>query len=353
MLLYPPATMGDPSFADLFGMGLADSGGGTTLAVDNLRYPAATMGDASFLALFGPDDSTDLPGNFVIVSGSRLPNDSSAIVGGTAYLRHLETSTDGVTTFTIANPTVSILQPDNSFYGGSVGIQTIPGFTSLTQELRAIWTPSQGGDHLVKWSFSINGITIDRVETYFVAWTDVASTVRRRLRESSTSLPDVDIDAEVAVTVRQLIDRFTSLQQAGGYAGLVGLDQERFDTATAYMTALRMRMYRAKVVPIGELTGIKMNNTDFRYTSLVAPGQLSIEQEWMNEALLSLGRVRLVQQDYASAAASWSPFTISGPTRTNIANGQVQTLLTNVLQSLSDTWDTAPNAMDLASSQQI
>lgn len=53
MLLYPAATMGDPSFTDLFGMGLSSGGGGASLAVDNLRYPAATMGDASFLALFG------------------------------------------------------------------------------------------------------------------------------------------------------------------------------------------------------------------------------------------------------------------------------------------------------------
>jgi hypothetical protein len=203
-----------------------------------------------------------------------------------------------------------------------------------------------GGSHRVTWAFTVGGLTIERVELYFVAWTDVWATVRRRLREVSITLPDTDIDAEMTVTVRQLVDRFVLLQQQGGYEGLLGLDQERFDTAAAYLTALSMRFYRMKTVPIGEVAEVKLNQNMFSFSGRNVPVQNSLEDIWLKEALLSLGRVTAVQQMYASAASSFKPFLVSGPTRTKIANGHYQTLLSGIIELLSDHWNDGNDAPD-------
>jgi len=282
------------------------------------------------------------PAVFVVVNGSRLPNDSSVTVGSSAFLRHQELSTDGVTAFTITSPSVEILQPNGVPYTGISSIQAIPGGAAISQELRAVWTPQMGGPHVVNWSFSVNGLNIGRTEEYFVGWTDIPSVVRRRLRETSTSLPDVDIDAEVAVTVQQLIDRFVELQRVGGYQSLAGLDQERFDTCAAYLTAISMRFYRMKMVPIGELSTVKLNQNSFSFTPGQEKGEVSIEAKWLQEALLSLGRVTLVQQAYAAAANSFKPFVVSGPTRYKEQTGHIETLMSGVLRLLSDRWDDTP-----------
>jgi len=282
---------------------------------------------------------------FDILVGSRLPNSSSLVVGSSCWLRHQETSLDGATIFTVSGMSAVILQPDGSVFGGAVSISAVGG-EATTCELRALWTPTMGGMHRVTWSFTAGGTAIERVEIYFVAWTDVWAIIRRRLRESGTSLPDVDIDGEIAVTVRQLVDRFSLLQAQGGYEGLSGLDQERFDTAAAYLTAISMRFYRMKTVPIGELSSVKLNQNTFQFASQQQKGEVSIEEQWLHEAIVSLGRVTAIQTMYASAAASFKPFLVSGPTRYKLSQGHYQTLLSETLTLLTDRWDDGVGAPD-------
>lgn len=311
-------------------------------------YHAPVLRNASNVAgWFGRTQASSvIVSAFVLVAGSRLQNDSSLIVGGSAFLRHLETSVDGLTTFQVSGASVNILQPDGTLYSGALSVQTFSSSAALTQELRAVWTPAMGGMHRVEWTFQVSGVTITRVEQYFVAWTDVWSIIRRRLRETSMSLPDVDIDSEVTTTVRQLVDRFSLLQQQGGYEGLVGLDQERFDTGAAYLTALAMRYYRMKTVPIGEVQTVKVGPNEFGYRQGQQAAEQSIEDVWLQEGLLSLGRVTAIQTTYASAASSFKPFVVSGPTRHKLQQGHYETLMSSVLRLISDRWNDGEDAPD-------
>jgi hypothetical protein len=288
---------------------------------------------------------TGLP-QFVLLAGSRLAGDGSTVAGASAFLRHLETSVDGATQFGLTDAAVSIRQPDDTIYSGVAPVQVLPDGAALTQELRTVWQPVMAGPHEVVWTFRALGTELRRVETYFVSWTDVASVIRRRLRETSTTLSDVDIDAEVAVTVQQLVDRFVLLQQDGGYAGLAGLDQERFDTAAAYLTALSLRYYRMKAVPLGEISSVRLNEHTFQFTSGQQKGERPIEQQWLDEALVSLGRVSRVQQEYAASAASFKPFLVSGPTRHKLNTGHYETLMSSVLRLITDRWDDGVDSPD-------
>ncbi len=236
----------------------------------------------------------------------------------------------------VSAPQLTAARPDGTVQQLSVAVTGSQPGTQHT--LSALLPVTMAGKWHLLWSYNTSdGQTLLETETHFAGYTDMGALVRRRLNESTATLADTDLDPELEFTVRTLIDRFTALQQAGGYGGLTGQDQERFDQAAGLLTAVRMYQYRTKPVPTAQVQQVKMGQNAFVFgAAKQTTGELT--SAWKQEALLALGRVSLVQQQFAAAAASFKPFQASGPTRYQKSQGGIETLMGGVIRLLTDDW---------------
>jgi hypothetical protein len=255
----------------------------------------------------------------------------------------------GVACVTISSATLAVTKPDGTVLSPAPAVTFAPSGAAASHAFKAPLTPGQGGAYRLVWSYTRgDGQVFNRVENRFASWTDIGALIRRRLRETPATMPDSDFEAEVAILVRTLVDRFLLLQQAGGYNGLAGLDQDRFDQGVALLTAAKLRMTRRKATPVGDLAEVKLTQgSEYRFTTPSMPGP-RLESEWVAEALLSLGRVTLIQQIYAASAASFQPFAVSGPTRNSRQAGNTETLLSGVIRLITDDWALTPDNQDQA-----
>lgn len=230
-----------------------------------------------------------------------------------------------------------VTRPDGALISPMPLVTVLPTGSALAHNFTATIPATITGVYLLAWHLAFSdGEVLDRNEVRVCTYSDIGGLVRRRLQESTSTLVDGDLDPEVWAVIRTLQDRFTALQIAGGYDSLVGLDQERFDWAVGLVTALRLRPTRAKVVPVGELAQIKLGQSSFVYSDGRAGTPL--EQQWLQEAVISLGRVSVIQSQFQAAASSFQPFRISGPTRFAVQQGSVETLLGGVIRLLTDHW---------------
>ncbi len=232
---------------------------------------------------------------------------------------------------------LTVTVPNGSILSPAPVVTVSPTGSALAHTFIVSIAAAFTGVYRLSWHLAFSdGEVLDRNEVRVCTYTDIGGLVRRRLQESTASLMDVDLDPEVWAVIRTLQDRFTALQIAGGYNSLVGLDQERFDWAVGLVTALRLRPTRAKAIPVGELAQIKLGQSSFVYSD----GRVGIplEQQWLQEAVISLGRVTVIQNQFQAAATSFQPFRISGPTRFATQQGSVETLLGGVIRLLTDRW---------------
>lgn len=254
------------------------------------------------------------------------------IVNDTSLLTRQETHAHRES---VSSVTAAVILPDGTTLSPAPAVTSQIGGPDIAHLFTFVLHPTQAGPYRVTWTLSLSdGQTLDRVETHFACWTDVGALVRRRMQETPATLTDADLAPEVAFTVRTLVDRFVPLRLAGGYSGLTGLDQDRFDTAAALLTAVGLRPSRPKQTPVGEVGSVTLEQQEFRFST--GPPGPSLESQWREEALLALGRVTVIQAAYASAAASFQPFTVSGPTRFARTQGEIETLLGGVIRLLTD-----------------
>lgn len=249
----------------------------------------------------------------------------------TATIRHQETSADGVSTFTISSPTLTVLKPDGTSITPDVTVS--PGTASATQVLTATVPFDVAGNYRMKWSFDIGAQTLTRIEDYFTFWTDVPAMVRRRMQNTITQLPDSEIEAEFNTMQRMINDSYTTL---GGYSNLSGLDQERFDEGVGILVALRMRQYKPPTSPVGFISQwkIQQNSLSFKQNEGRKPAR-NQEEIWLDEAYTALGRVSAIQAVYNTMKANFHFMTVSGPTRS--ANQfQTESLFSFVARLLTD-----------------
>jgi hypothetical protein len=260
---------------------------------------------------------------------------------------HAPTPDTGTAAVTIASASLTVTRPDGTLLSPSPTVRWSPATSGAEHVFIASLTPSQGGAYRTIWGYSqSDGQTFDRPVEYFASWTDVGGLIRRRLRETRESLPDREIEQEIAFMTRTLVDRFVLLQNAGGYSGLVSLDQERFDQGMGLLVAAKLRRTRRKQTPVGELAEVKLSQgSEFRFGT---PGVATktLEQEWIDEAMLALGRVTVIEQSYGSLASSFLPFQVSGPTRNSKSQGNTETLLSGVIRLLTDCWALTPDNDD-------
>ncbi|CCW36210.1 hypothetical protein CTKA_01688 [Chthonomonas calidirosea] len=267
------------------------------------------------------------------------------LVGDTQTISHSETFSVAAM---VAGASASLVRPDGT----------------LQNDLSVSWTPTGAGtsfifstqvaaplpgEYRLTWTIHLgDGQVLNRSEGHFATYTDVGALIRRRLNETVLSLPEADLDAEVTYTVRSLVDRFVPLQMAGGYGGLIGLDQVRFDRAMGLLTALRLRASRAKSVPIGEIGRVQLGQNGFQFANAQGNGLKPLEQQWLEEALIALGHVSPIHALYQSAAASYKPFVVSGPTRNAQCQGALETLASGVIRLLTDAWQVGTPPEDYA-----
>jgi hypothetical protein len=252
------------------------------------------------------------------------------IVGETRTITRVETKDAA---FSVANATLVVVQPDGTNPTQEPTI-TVTGNATTAVTLSALLHPTQAGQHRVTWTFDVGTETYDRVDFYAATWTDMAGSIRRRLQKDSTSLPDTTLDPEVDWVIRTLLDRFTCL---GKYASLTGLDQDRFDQAVALLVAAKLRPFLPKSAAAGELLTIRQDDVtqQFAPTGRKLTG---LEDDWITEATLALGRVTCIQALYAANAAAFQPFKLAGPTRNNRSQGNSETLLSATIRQITDAW---------------
>jgi hypothetical protein len=158
-----------------------------------------------------------------------------------------------------------------------------------------------------------------------------------RLQRDLSQLPYVDVALEVRAISHRLVSRFISLATLGGPEALVGADADFYAEAVGLMAAVRLRPFLAKQTPTGEVERVKVNQNEFQFTN---PDRTEkpVEQIWLEEATLALGRVNCIRQAYQAAAASFSPFALSGPTRAAKERGCLETLMASTIRLLTDDW---------------
>lgn len=152
------------------------------------------------------------------------------------------------------------------------------------------------------------------------------------LQETEATLPYGSLNPYILSAINGLLAVYPGL---GSYAGLQGTDLSFFEEGVALLVAVRVRPARVKRVQTGDVSQIKQGPVEYSY----APGRVpkgSLEEQWQESARLALRRVSAIHAVIAARAASFSPFVIAGPTRASEAAGNVTTLLSSVIRSLSE-----------------
>jgi hypothetical protein len=245
-------------------------------------------------------------------------------------VQHEET---GGTAFTFTStPTLAVTLPDGTLLSPAPTVTVTPGISALVQTLSAVVPFATGGAYRLAWSMHVGSDNpIIRTEDYFAFWTDVPALVRRRLLRDAATLLSSDIEAEAVLTVRRLLTVWICLVS---YNALSGNDRGFFDEALALIMAARMADY-LPTLATGAVIQQKEMDEEVSYSDLDRNRKRRSQAEvWAEEAAAALGQIACIKA--SRAASSFQPFRVSGPTRTAIAAGCPETLLTSVLRLLSD-----------------
>ena len=257
------------------------------------------------------------------------------IVGDTSLA---STTITTATSVTLSGVTLVVTLPGGTTLSPNPTVTVTPTQANLTHTLTAAVPATTGGKYGLQWTVTTsNGQTLVVNQVAYASYTDVAGLIRRRLNETMQTLEDTDIDPEYEFTSRTLFDRFVPLQTLGTYSSLTGLDQERFDQGAGLLTAARLYQYRAKAVATGNVSQVKMGQNAFVFEPSKHTGK-TLQDEWKAEALLAIGRVSVVQAQFQSAATSFKPFMVSGPTRYVKSQGEIETIMGGIIRLLTDDW---------------
>ena len=287
------------------------------------------------------------------------------IVSETIRLRHVEIQVDPVTgqpaPFAATAPVVVVTAPDESTLTPAVrmdlGSASDPGSRAVVFSF--LLTPALGGAYRCALSYTDrDGEAITRLLTFFATWTDPAPLLATRLQQ--VLAPDV-LEPEFASVARKLLSRFVcignppgSTPPVGLYQGLTGDDRAYFDEAVLLAVCarlvgpLRTQGQASDIVQkkIGDVQTHFADQTRERLEERGSPGDYGAgpggysgtneRVRWLRESAEALGKVSCIAQYFAARRAAFSPFVLSGLTRTQKAMGGGRTLLGQVIDLFTD-----------------
>jgi hypothetical protein len=210
------------------------------------------------------------------------------IVGEVRPARRTET---GESAFVFdTTPEIEVTLPDGELVDPAPTVSVSPATSALVQTLSASISWSQGGAYTLKWSMDIGAQDpILRIDTYFAAWTDVYSLIRRLLRKSVSQVPDEWIDAELSHLSGALLTDWTCIGDS--YNAIDAEDRPHFDRAMAKMVAYRLKGI-LREGPDGQITKRREGDTEYTFADAAKAGK--IEDLWLQEAWNDFGRISCV-----------------------------------------------------------
>jgi hypothetical protein len=236
------------------------------------------------------------------------------IVGEVRPARHTETASAAFVFDEL--PTVEVTLPDGEIVDPAPTVSDVsedPGFgvENLTHILSAPVSWSQGGAYTLRWSMVQDGqAPIIRIETYFAAWTDVYTLIRRLLRRSVSQVPDEWIDAELAYLTTSVLADWTCIGET--YNAIVAADRGSFDRAMAYMVAAQLKATLREGID-GQIVERQEGDTRYKFAEAAKSGK--IEDQWLNEAWGAFGRIGCVADVITATRSSLRIFSLSGRRR--------------------------------------
>lgn len=236
------------------------------------------------------------------------------IAGETRTVRHTETA-EAAFTFD-GTPTLAVTQPDGTALSPDPTVSVSPGTADETQTLSAPVAFDQAGVYRFAWSMAIGDEDpITRIETYFAAWSDVYTEIRRLLSRSALQLPDAAIDPTLARITRRLIALFPCLVS---YNALTGEEQAFFDDALLHFAAAALRPTLSSVAT-GEVKRRKQRDQEIEYAVSGSSGSANLTKDWETYAWEQLRFIACIGYttplDTEGVTLVLQPTSILSPTR--------------------------------------
>ena len=171
-------------------------------------------------------------------------------------------------------------------------------------------------------------------------WTDDAlKFTQARLQTDPSTVPTIDWKLEIQSISNALADRYESvLEETGGVDGLSDKDKLFWAEGVGNLVALRLRPVIARNVANGDIVSVKLAQQEFHFAGNPRSGKPA-EQQWLDDAVLAIGRVSPIRALYRAAAAAFNPFLLSGPTRAAKSTGLHETLMSGLVRLLTDDWN--------------
>jgi hypothetical protein len=257
----------------------------------------------------------------------------SLIVGGVNQVRYTETAADGVTTSTLSAPALVVTKPDGSALSPAATVTDSAVGAAVTHILTSTaFSIDQGGRYKLRWSATRGTETIIRLSEAWAYWTDAPALIRSRLQKTALELSDDSIDREFSRIARMVLDRYACL---GTYNSLTGEDRDYFDDAIALMAAYRLKPLVTVGGAAGDLVELKEGDVSQKWSG-GGTSAVSERDMWAKEAAAALGQVSCVKEQVTDRAAAFSPFVVSGPTRSARGRGFPEGLYSYVSRLLVD-----------------
>jgi len=232
-----------------------------------------------------------------------------------------------------SSPVLTLTDPTGAAGSGSSAAAT-PGVTaSLTQVLQALGAFPLAGPYTFSWTFTDGTQTWVRSQQRFSFYNNVAQRVRNRMQRPITLLGDVFLETEYNSIWNIFKQNFPACPT---YNAIATTDQIYLEEGLSILCALRLRRFTARTTPVGEISGYKVQQTEYTFNN--APTNhttLDADHQWMLDAYEQLQKVSFVASVYATQKAAFHVFTVSGPTRNRIKTrpdslfGIVASLLTD------------------------
>jgi hypothetical protein len=213
----------------------------------------------------------------------RLP-DSGGLVNETIVFKHTESASisTGPVPFSVSSATVSIQTPNGTI---SPGVTVIPGGSSEQQLLQALVSEAAAGVYTVTWTMvDGQGQTVQRTESYFVAWTDLYGQVRSILRRNADVLQNSDIDLAAVRIIIDLTGPGMYQDELPDYNQLIPGDRVPFDNAVALTICATMNPWLPRQEALGDILRIQSAQDMIQFAPSNAPSKKKSNEEMMLEA---------------------------------------------------------------------
>jgi hypothetical protein len=246
---------------------------------------------------------------------------------------------------------IQVTFPNTSIVAGAI-IATGQNVLATSHTISFQLNPTVAGEYNVVWTFTDGTSTWVRQQTRFAFVNNVPFMVRDRLRRPIGLLPDSLIEYAFATICRQIYSSYIAAVLPV-YGTLQTFDARCLDEGLAILTALRLRRYTPITTPSGELSGMKVQQVEYKFaegaiksTGYAMGVNLSPDEQWFRDAYQSLEQVGPIAALYATRRSTWSMWAVAGPSRLKLAGTQ-QSLFGTVAALLTDDYDFNARSLSL------